>query len=221
MNLKAQMDWRCSKLTWWAAETVMKRRGEGRRDTSWEDGRMDGQMDDRWMALQRLTLLTTPSMEYGNLRVMGCKQLMREIGLCKLKQEQACAAGGTMMTSGGGRQRCANYHGALSTQFCLSKYWHCYSLHKHCFQNNQELKLYKAAQSGLKARGGAGWPYMHAGHFTPTQAKLWRLNWFVHPGALPFSSLPLLHLYLPQTINGSWRKKGLLFPQKKGGTEIR
>lgn len=40
------------------------------------------------MDLQRLALLTTPSMEYGDHHVMGCKEMLREIGLCELKQEQ-------------------------------------------------------------------------------------------------------------------------------------
>ena len=88
MYLKAQMNWRCPKLTWWAAVTAMKGREEERKDRSQESGRMDGWIDDGWMALQRLTLFTTLSVEYGDHCVMGCKHMMREIGLCKLKQEQ-------------------------------------------------------------------------------------------------------------------------------------
>lgn len=70
------------------------------------------------------------------------------------------------------------------------KYWYHYSLHKHCLQNNQELKLYKDARSGLKASGRAGWPELPAGHCVPTWAKLQRLNWCVCPGALPSHAPP-------------------------------
>lgn len=45
------------------------------------------------MDLQRLALLTTPYMEYGDHYIMGFKEMMQEIGLCELKQEQVWLAG--------------------------------------------------------------------------------------------------------------------------------
>lgn len=52
---------------------------------------MHGYMDAwmvTWMDFQRLALLITLYIEYGDHHLMGCKEMMQEIGLSELKQKQ-------------------------------------------------------------------------------------------------------------------------------------